>query len=133
MYKRQVLRSDISTFTFKEHCLFCGRFITDSEKRVKAGVIQVRTVMFQNSVMKACNSRNDLWSANVQSRLLSVNDLPAADAIYHQACSVHFRKGDPIPKKYRDDSQDELRCKPLGRPADKEKHDAFLEVCRWFQ
>lgn len=113
--------------------MFCGRFITDSEKRVKSGVIQVRTVMFQNSVMKACNSRNDLWSANVQSRLLSVNDLPAADAIYHQACSVNFRKGDPIPKKYRDDSQDELRCKPLGRPAEKEKHDAFLEVCRWFQ
>lgn len=89
--------------------------------------------MFQNSVMKACEARNDLWSTYVQSRLLSVNDLPAADAIYHQACSVNFRKGDPILKKYQDDTQDELRCKPLGRPAEKEKHDAFLEVCSWFQ
>lgn len=78
--------------------------------------VQVRTVMFQNSVMKACNSRNDLWSANVQSRLLSVNDLPENDAIYHQACSLNFRKGEQTAKKYRDDSQDELLCKPLGRP-----------------
>lgn len=101
----RLLRSDISTFAFKEHCLFCGRFITDSEKRLKSGVVH-----------KACNSRNDLWSANVQSRLLSVNDLPENDAIYHQACSLNFRKGEQTAKKYRDDSQDELLCKPLGRP-----------------
>lgn len=88
------LRSNIPTFLFTEQCLFCGRFFTDREKRDKSGVIQVRTVMFQKSVLKACNSRNDLWSAKVQSRLLLVNDLPAADAIYHQACSVNFRKGD---------------------------------------
>lgn len=129
----RVLRSDTSTFTFKEHCLFCGCFITDSEKRVKSSVIQVRTLMFQNSIMKACNSRNDVWSANVQTRLLSVSDLPAANAIYHQACSVNFRKGDLIPKKYQDDSESESSCKPLGRPAVKTKHDAFLEVCQWFQ
>lgn len=38
----------LSTFTSKEHCLFCGRFITDSEKQVKPGIIQGYTVMFQN-------------------------------------------------------------------------------------
>lgn len=84
----RVLRSDIPTFLFTKQCFFCGRFVTDREKRDKS--IPVRTVMFQNSVIKACNSRNDLWSAKVQSRLLLVNDLPAARAIYHQACSVNF-------------------------------------------
>lgn len=129
----RVLWSDTSTFTFKEHCLFCSCFITDSEKRVKSSVIQVRTLMFQNSIMKVCNSRNDVWSANVQTRLLSVSDLPAANAIYHQACSVNFRKGDLIPKKYQDDSESESSCNSLGRPAVKTKHDAFLEVFQWFQ
>ncbi|CAH1103809.1 unnamed protein product [Psylliodes chrysocephalus] len=62
-----------------------------------------------------------------------VNDLPAADAIYHQACSVNFRKGDLIPKKYQDNSKDELRYKPLGRPMEKDKLDPFLEVCKWFK
>ncbi|CAH1110828.1 unnamed protein product [Psylliodes chrysocephalus] len=82
--------------------------------------------------MKACNSRNDLRSARVQFRLLLVNDLPAIDVIYHQACSVNFRKGDPISKvpKY---SKDELRYKPLGRPMEKDKLDAFPEVCKWFK
>ncbi|KAF2899085.1 hypothetical protein ILUMI_07088 [Ignelater luminosus] len=42
-----------------------------------------------------------------------------------QACSVNFRKDAPIPKKYRDDSHDKLRCKSLGSPAEK--------ICRWFQ
>ncbi|CAH1111709.1 unnamed protein product [Psylliodes chrysocephalus] len=124
---RRVIRSNIPTFLFTEQCLFCGRFVTDREKRDKSGIIQVRTVMFQKSVMKACNSINDLWSEKVQSRLLLVNDLPAADAIYHQACSVNFRKGDLIPKKYQDNSKDELRHKPLGRPMEKDKLDAFLE------
>ncbi|CAH1115352.1 unnamed protein product [Psylliodes chrysocephalus] len=89
--------------------------------------------MFQKSVIKACNSRNNLWSAKVQSRLLLVNDLPAADAIYHQACSVNFRKGDPVPKKYQYNPKDELRYKPLGHPKEKDKLDAFLKVCKLFE
>ncbi|KAF5289448.1 hypothetical protein FQR65_LT11821 [Abscondita terminalis] len=71
---------------------------------------------YQKSVMKACNSRNDLWLLKVQSRLLLVNNLLAA-------FSVDFTKDDPIPKKYQHtrNSQDELRYKPLGRPVEKRK------------
>ncbi|CAH1100854.1 unnamed protein product [Psylliodes chrysocephalus] len=54
-----------------------------------------------------------------------VNGLAAANAIYHQACSVNFRKGDPIPKKYQDNSKDELRYKPLGPPMEKDKLGFF--------
>lgn len=38
-----------------------------------------------------CDERRDEWSAEVRGRIESVNDLHAADAVYHQSCSVNFR------------------------------------------
>ena len=46
----------------------------------------VRTHEFQASVLQACRSRKDKWSDAVYGRIAFVNDLHAADAIYHQQC-----------------------------------------------
>lgn len=35
-----------------------------------------------------CDERRDEWSAEVRGRIKSVNDLHAADAVYHQSCIV---------------------------------------------
>lgn len=37
---------------------------------------------------------------DVKARLLHVRDLPAAEAVYHQTCSVNFRTKKQIPQVY---------------------------------
>ena len=50
-------------------------------------------------------------------------DLHAADAVYHQACSVNFRTGNQFPAKHGNDT-DLKHAK--GRPMDTVKSKAFL-------
>ena len=50
---------------------------------------KVTTIETKNAVLEIYSKRgNDSWAEIVRGRLLNVHDLPAADAIYHQACSV---------------------------------------------
>jgi hypothetical protein len=60
-------------------------------------VFPVRTKDFQINIEKICRERNDSWSTNVLSRIQFVQDLHAADAVYHQKCSVNFRTGKCLP------------------------------------
>ncbi|KAL5020675.1 hypothetical protein ScPMuIL_002240, partial [Solemya velum] len=96
------LRSESPQFIFKEHCLFCGLAAKYDGKKRGFNIIPVRTMDFQGTVTKICESRNDEWSRAVYGRILSVNDLPAADAVYHQSCSVNFRTGKQVPSSVGD-------------------------------
>ncbi|CAC5398049.1 unnamed protein product [Mytilus coruscus] len=60
-------------------------------------VFPVRTDDFESRIQDACDLRNDDLAAEVRGRLESVSDLFAADAVYHQACSVNFRTCKNIP------------------------------------
>lgn len=75
---------------FASQCLFCGQTAKKDKKR-SIEVYPVRTVDFQNNILMICDERRDEWSAEVRGRIESVNDLHAADAVYHQSCSVNFR------------------------------------------
>ncbi|VDI73947.1 Hypothetical predicted protein [Mytilus galloprovincialis] len=66
------LRSKVE-FDFKKHCLFCGQL---------ADAVIGR---------KEEKQREDEWALEVRGRLAFVQDLHAADALYHQTCSVNFR------------------------------------------
>lgn len=48
---------------------------------------------FQNNILMihVCDERRDEWSAEVCGRIESVNDLHAADDVYHQSRSVNYR------------------------------------------
>ena len=54
----------------------------------------------------------------------SVVDLPLADAIYHQSCSVSFRTSCRVPQLYSTLRKEEK----TGRPEDIERKDAFFKV-----
>ena len=45
-----------------------------------------------------CRQRDDQWASRVLGRIKSVCDLPAAEALYHQQCSVNFRTSQNIPQ-----------------------------------
>ena len=82
---------------------------------------------FQTSIIKACEERKDKWSVDVMGRIEYARDLHAADAIYHQACSVNFRIGKDIPQEYTK----EVKIAKKGRPQLEERNDAFMKVVEY--
>ena len=118
-------RSTTSRFIFKEHCFFCGQPAKYEGRKRGYDVIPVRAKDFQDKIQEACRVRNDEWVETVRGRLEFAQDLHAADAVYHQACSVNFRTGKQFPKKHGNDT-DSKHAK--GRPMDTVKSKAFLQV-----
>ena len=129
--KTHLLRSAESSFDYRTNCLFCGTKDEYDGKKTDFILIPVRTYDFQNKVLEACKHRLDDWSHRVQSRIEFVPDLPAADAVYHQACSVNFRTGKQVPKKYTKDATTK-HAKP-GRPCDTAQTEAFTKVIAYLE
>ena len=50
-----------------------------------------RTIDIKETLLGTCEERGDEWSEAVKARILHAHDLHAADAVYHQTCSVNFR------------------------------------------
>jgi hypothetical protein len=90
------LRSKVE-FDFKKHCLFCGQLASVYDKKRKNYVYPVRTSDFQTKIEDVCKMHDDEWALDVRGRLEFVQDLHAADALYHQQCSVNFRTLKQIP------------------------------------
>ena len=131
---RRDLRSLQKTFNFQEHCMFCGQPAKNTEgKRRGFDVFPVRTKDFQDTVIKICHSRNDKWSETVLGRLACVNDLHAADAVYHHQCSCNFRTGRNIPCKSVDDIGDTPKKSKPGRPETNQRTAAFLKVTHFLE
>ena len=123
---RSVLRSEEKSFSFTSDCLFCGSAL-NFEQQKKRGA-EIATLSRKDSVMAACSDRQD--TDTVKGRILHFHDLPAADAMYHQTCSVNFCTGRQIPAMFL---RDEPRTKEerVGRPQDVDQTEAFLEVAQF--
>ncbi|XP_060064476.1 alpha-(1,3)-fucosyltransferase C-like [Ylistrum balloti] len=85
------LRSRNEQFNFRDPCLFCGQDAKLNDKKRGIDVYPVRTLLFQSVLLDICRQRSDMWSSEVEKRINMALDLPAADAVYHQSCSVNFR------------------------------------------
>ena len=86
-------------FRFDEHCLFCGQ-VAKKDRKKGIDIFPVRTDDFQTKILRACDERDDEWAVEVRGRIKYVNDLHAADALYHQTCSVNFRTGKTVPQLF---------------------------------
>ena len=127
---RPVLRSSETEFSFKTDCFFCGRPAKLGRKR-KYDVLQVKTIGLKDSVLSVCHERADSWSDTVKARILHVHDLHAADAVYHQTCSVNFRTKKQMPMAQT--TADDLKRPKLGRPQDDRRAEAFLHVAGYLE
>ena len=133
---RDVVRRRSTQFKFNssEHCIFCGQSAKYDGKKKGFDVIPVRTIDFQETIRITCNKRNDDWSQTLLGRLEYLQDLHAADVVYHQTCSINFRTGKNVPKQYNNDADNEAkRCKLQGRPVDIVKNSAFTKVAQNLQ
>ncbi|KAK7469716.1 hypothetical protein BaRGS_00036298 [Batillaria attramentaria] len=76
--------------------LFCGvgkRHIR-SGKQNPGKLIEVETMLFHKSVTKHCQQRGDKWAHEVSAKTdyMYLQDLRAADVVYHRICYTSFRK-----------------------------------------
>ena len=122
------LRSTEQTFHIRQHCLFCGVPAKYDGKKKGFGVIPVRTTDFDKSILEICTKRQDQWAETVRSRIVSVHDLHAADAVYHHDCSTNFRTGKQVPSTFAPNYRPIKRRS--GRPQDEARSQAFEDVVR---
>ena len=127
-----VLRSRQKSFNFNGDCFLCGTPVDGGEQRKKVDVFKVITIEMKDTILAICSERRDAWSDAVQTPIMHIHDLPAADAMYHQTCSVNFCTGKQIPKVFVTEEPAHKK-KRLGRPQDEEKMDAFLRVAKFLQ
>ena len=66
-----------------------------------------------------------------------VQDLPAADAVYHSMCSINFRTGKQKPQIFQKSTKPRAsKCKKIagsGRPRDSKKYEAFQAVAEYIE
>ena len=55
------------------------------------------TLGFQENKHTHCQSRQDDWATQIQSRISAVNDPPAEEALCHHTCKDLFLKGKDFP------------------------------------
>ncbi|VDI60803.1 Hypothetical predicted protein, partial [Mytilus galloprovincialis] len=123
--ENRVLRSQ-KQFNYRDNCLFCGQFADVKDKRKGTDVFPVRTKDFQSNIEKICRERNDEWATHVLTRIVFVHDLHAADAVYHQRCSVNFRTGKSIPSGTPKQSKNKT-----GRPQHQQAQAAFQKTVEY--
>ena len=76
-----------------------------------------------------CKTRSDKWAEKVTYLLNFVSDLPAADAMYHNICSINFRTGKDLPLTFMGvDDDDSCTREKRGRRKNQSQEDAFLRV-----
>ena len=130
---RPLVRAVESTFRCDRNCFFCGTEVNFEYNRKKSqDAFRVTTLETKDSVLKVCEERGDSWAEVVKARLLHVHDLPAADAIYHQPCSVNFRTKKQIPSIYASTITPPFKKERPGRPEDGDRTEAFERVAAWF-
>lgn len=122
-----------SSFDFRDHCLFCGFPAKINERKRGNDAFSVRTFEFQKTIGKICEERNDSWSREVKGRLGVINDLHAADALYHQTCSVNFRTRKNIPSTFSPTPAKQKKECTSGRPVELIQQKAFMKITDYLE
>ena len=110
---KKKLRSHLY-FDLRDHCLFCGFPAKVNGKKRGNDVYSAKIFDFQKTIEKNCEERNDSWSREVKARLGMINDLHAADAVYHQTCSVNSRTRKKHPYKISPTPEKKKKTKKKG-------------------
>ena len=93
---------------------------------------QLKTIVFQQTILAHCHNRQDDWVTTVQSYLSAVNDLPAEEAIYHRSCKAMFLSDKDFHGLLFEEETSSKRRK-LGRPTSLTKAGALKFVFRYLE
>ena len=115
----RTLRSQATSgFNYQTHCILCESIVVNSNGKRQNDVYRAASANCQISFEKCCNERGDDWGKKVQNRILHISnsDFRAMDVYYHKQCSINFRIGKSIPRKFIPSNVSELDSG--GRPKD---------------
>ena len=127
-------RRSSESFDYRHHCIFCTQTAKVNNRKRGHEVFNVRMLEFQESIESICYERNDKWANQVLGRLKFTIDLPAAEAIYHQGCSVNFRTFKNIPQKFHSKTPKiEQDLKSPGRPENQAQKEAFFRIIDYIE
>ncbi|WAR13714.1 hypothetical protein MAR_003819 [Mya arenaria] len=87
-----------------QRCAICN----DHTKRGEQ-LASTLTVKGSDMILTSCNERGDAWADIVKGIVFHVHDLHAADAVYHQVCSVNIRTKKQMPADHRRTSETEVK------------------------
>ena len=122
------------SFSFKTDCFFCGTKVEfEGQRKGSWETFKVTTIETKDKLLKMCSEWGDAWAETIRARLLSVNDLPAVNAVYHQTCNVNFRTKRQIPRVYEANELPAVKKRKVGRPNDEEKLEAFVKVTKFLE
>ena len=122
----RITRISDGSFNSKTDCFFCGTSVQEGS----AVYSYVKTDNFTKTILQCCDNRCDDWSLKVKGRIeFYSGDLHAADCVYHQSCSSHFRCGRDVPLHFQ--SSHESKRRKSGRPKDEEQEQAFSKMCAY--
>ena len=121
------LRSELTEFDIKLHCLFCGETANKTAelkkpRKYRRSIHEVATLTLQETVRARAKERNDKLGYLVLSRIDSVIDLVAAESKYHRKCYNDFCKTNC-------DSGASCSHKTVGRPCQAGASEAFNRLC----
>lgn len=111
-----------ATFDFKTRCFYCGNFCKlDKKHPDRNKFVEVRTIStnIHKQTLDISRTRKDKTAKDVETRLITVSDLVAAEARYHVACRTNFEN--PTPE-----------YKTPGRPVSSKKMELFVKACEEF-
>ena len=116
--KRRCLRSENERFDFKKKCFYCsGTCIihTKHPDRNKFEEVRTKDTAIYKQTLNICKIiKNDLAKC-IELRLLSINDLVAAEARYHVTCRKNF--------------ENPFSVSAPGRPVEHDKKENFEKAC----
>ena len=98
---KRLCRSELSSFAFKLHCIFCGETCSlksdpHNPSRWRAAYLcktasRGTRLSFKDSILEVCGRRKDAWENQVEVRLQGeISDLHAAEPRYHDSCRKNF-------------------------------------------
>lgn len=83
---------------------------------------------FRQKLLEAFNKNPGEWSEAERGGLISIPDLLAADAVYHNICSINFRTGREVPNIFPYNNHQKPKLMKIGKPKDQTRKEAFLST-----
>ena len=114
---KMTTRKSIDRFNWKEHCFFCGdECHVDPKHPDRIPIFSASILHYRESILGYCESRKDLWAAEVKRRVMNCIDLVQAEARYHDDCRIMFT-GTGVSSS-----------RPKGKPLNSTQQNNF-EIC----
>ena len=121
-------RKSMETFGWKLNCFYCGLpCIYDTKNPKRKNWHLVTTIDIRQRILDICTSKledeaDHCLTLQIQARILSCIDLVAAEARYHQSCSLRFQT-----------QNESAQSSQKGRRRNENMADVFQQACGWME